>query len=373
MIHLSFPYISNAELKSVKKVLKSKWLIHGPEVKNFENDFARYIGVKYAIAMNSCTSALQLAIKVLGKKGEIIVPGFTFAASVNAIVNEGCIPKFVDIEYETCNIDPTKIEKLITSKTIAIMVVHYAGQSCRMEPIIKIAKKHNITIIEDSAEAIGAEYKGKKTGTFGIGCFSLFPTKNMTAGEGGVITINNKKMAEKIRLLIAHGISKDKWTFKAKKMPWNREAVIPGYNFRMTDIQGAIANVQLKKLDRMNEIRREIAYYYSQYLPEEDIVLPTEDKDCKHVYQMYTIKIRNPQKINRDKLVLYLISKGIQASVHFDPPVHKHFPYRNRYKANLPVTDKVSATIITLPMHCYLKRKDCKKIAEEIKKFILSL
>ncbi|MBU1862986.1 MAG: DegT/DnrJ/EryC1/StrS family aminotransferase, partial [Candidatus Omnitrophica bacterium] len=316
MIHLSRPCIGDEEIHAVTNVLKSGWLNSGQSVKTFEDAFAKYIGVTYAVAVNSCTSALQLAIQAQGLKGEIILPSFTFVASVNAIINAGCVPRFVDIEYESCTINPNRIEKAISHKTVAIMPVHYAGRGCDMEQIMNIARRHNLTVIEDSAQAIGATYRGRKTGSFGIGCFSFFPTKNMTCGEGGMITLNDKSLTKKIRAYSSHGIEK-----AAHSLPWHREAHYVGYNFRMSNIVAALGHVQLEKLDAMNRRRREHAAYLNEHLKDvECIKLPHDvDSNSYHVYQMYTIKV-DCKYINRNDFIKELRADGVEASVHFDPP-----------------------------------------------------
>ncbi len=242
-IPLSKVHVAQDEINLVEKVLRSGWLIHGPYTRKLEEDFAKYTGSAFAVALNSCTSALQLALQASDVKGEVIVPSFTFVASANAIVNAGCTPVFVDIRPDTCNIDSNLMEKAITKKTVAIMPVHFAGQSCCMDKICKIAKRYNLLLVEDSAEAIGAEFNGKKTGSFGVGCFSFFPTKNMTMGEGGMITTNDAQLVNKVRAYIAHGIDKT----RKKPFLWQREAVYAGFNFRLMDIQAAIGLAQLKK------------------------------------------------------------------------------------------------------------------------------
>ena len=364
MIPLCIPYIGEEEIKAVVEVLQSGWVAHGPKNEELEREFAKYLGVKHAVSFNSCTSVLQVAIQASGLKGEIIVPSFTFVASANAIINEGCKPVFVDIEYDTCNMDPTKIEDKITDKTVGIMPVHFAGQSCKMDEIMEIAEKHNLVVIEDSAEAIGAEYKGKKTGTFGIGCFSFWATKNMTTGEGGMLTTNDDELAERATELRGHGNPTTTLEREGMKMPWKRDCVIPGYNFRMSNILAAIGLVQLKKLDKMNELRGEHARYYNEHLDFDGIEKPVELKECKHIYQMYTIKVKG---IDRDKFVFRLRERGIGASVHFDPPAHLCTYYRNDYENDkLPVTEKVSKSIVTLPMYPGMKREEQDKVISEI-------
>jgi len=367
-IPLCKPFIGDEEIQLVQEVLKSGWLAHGPKTKQFEQDFAKCIGVKKAVSLNSCTSALYLALKALDIKGEIILPSFTFVASANAIVTAGAKPVFADIDYDTCNINPREIEKKITDKTEAIMPVHFAGQSCRMDEIMEIAEKNNLMVIEDSAEAIGATFKGKKTGSFGIGCFSFYPTKNITTGEGGMVTTNDEELANIISTLRAHGISSSTFEREKKQKPWLRAAVLAGYNFRLCDVLAAIGVVQLKKIDEMNEKRRKHAEYLSKNLKSDKIDLPVEDKDCKHVYQMYTIKVKG---INRTTFVRKLNDKGIQASVHFDPPVHLQPYYLNMdCKGKLPVTEKVSDSIVTLPMYPSMTKEELDYIITSVEEAI---
>lgn len=369
MIPLCVPYLDKNELEAVKKVLDSGWLTEGPKNKEFEEKFAKYIGTEYAVSLNSCTSALQLIIEALGIKGEVVLPSFTFVASANAIVNAHATPVFADIDYDTCNIDSEKIEQKITKKTEAIMPVHYGGQSCEMDKIMRIARKYKLAMIEDSAETLGGTFKGKMTGTFGIGCFSFFPTKNMAIGEGGMVTTNDKNLAQKIRTLAGHGIPKTTAQREKEKKPWLRAAIMAGYNFRMSNVLAAIGVEQLKKVDKMNTLRRKHAAYLNKHLKNiKGIEIPTKAKGCKHVYQMYTIKLKSG---NRDKFVLELKKQGIGASVHFDPPVHLQPFYRTKYghkKGDFPITEKVAKSIVTLPMHPALTKKELDYIIIKIKK-----
>lgn len=370
-IPLSKPYLNKNELIAVKKVFNSGWLTHGPKNQEFEEKFAQYIGAKYAVSMNSCASALFAVIKALNITGEVILPSFTFVASANAIVTAGAKPIFVEIDYETGNINPKDIEKKITKKTQAIMPVHFAGQSCQMDKIMALAKKYKLWLIEDSAEAIGAKYQNKKTGSFGIGCFSFFPTKNMTTGEGGMITTNDKSLVQKIKTLIGHGIAKNTNQRIKEQKPWYRAATMAGYNFRMSNILAAIGVEQMKKLDKMNSLRRKHAAYLNQNLKDlEQIELPKETSEAKHVYQMYTIKLK---KGSRDTLVKKLKEKGIEASVHFDPPVHLQPYYQKKYnhkRGDFPITEKLSSSIITLPMFPQMTKKDLDFIIFNIKNLL---
>lgn len=356
--------IGEEELSAVRDVLTSGWLTHGSKNKEFEEAFASYVGVKYAVSLNSCTAALFLALKAHNITGEVILPSFTFSASANAIVTAGAVPVFADIDEETYMLDPKSVEALITRKTEAIMVVHFGGQAGPIKELKELALKHKLLLLEDSAEAIGAEYEGGKTGSFSIGCFSFFPTKNMTTGEGGMLTTNNKEIAEKVALLSAHGIPK---LVNPSHIGY-RSAIIPGYNFRLSNILAALGVVQLKKLDAMNEKRRIAAAKYNNLLSTvSGIVTPIEKPDRKHVYQMYTVRVA---KEKRNKFVQKLKDAGIEASVHFSPPVHLQDYYKKNYPASLPVTEKIAEEIVTLPMYSDIKEEDIAYVCDVIRENI---
>lgn len=350
-------------------MLRSGWLTHGPKNKELEKQFADYLGVGYALTLNSCTSALQLALEAAGITGEVLVPSFTFVASANAIVTAGATPVFVDIDYKTCNMDLNDARSKINKKTEAIMVVHYAGQSCDMDTVMELAQRYNLHVIEDSAEAIGAQFKGKRTGAFGTGCFSFFPTKNITTGEGGLLTTNNPELYEKAKTLIGHGISSSTLEREKKNRPWLRAATFAGYNFRMSNVLAAIGVEQMKKIEEMNELRRKYAQYLNERLQkfEYEIDLPYEAPDCLHVYQMYTIKLKDPTK--RDAFFQGMTAKGIGVSVHFDPPVHLQPFYQKNYPVlpkSLPVTERAAISIVTLPMFPGLTEKNLDAIVEAV-------
>lgn len=369
-IPLCIPEIGQEEIARVKNVLESGWLAHGPQNRQFEADFADYLGVKHAIALNSCTSALQLALQVQGITGEVIVPSFTFVASANAIVNAGAKPVFADIDYDTCNMDPSKIEAKITSKTQAIMPVHFGGQLCKMDVLTEIAEKHNLKIIEDSAETLGGTFNGKNAGNFGVGCFSFFPTKNITCGEGGMLTTDDDKIADLTRIYMGHGMSSSTFEREKKEKPWLRAAIVPGYNFRLCDVLAAIGVEQMKKLDKFNTLRRQHAKYLNKNINTDDIDLPVELPECRHVYQMYTIKLS--KDIDRNMFIRLLRDKGIGANVHFDPPVHLQPFYSSGSfdTRNLKVTEKVAESIVTLPMYPSLSKEQLDYMIETIREAI---
>ncbi len=364
-IPLSQASIGKEEEKAVLETLHSGWLTHGDKNKEFEKNFAEYVGVKHAISMNSCTSALFIALKANNITGEVILPSFTFSASANAVVTAGAIPVFADINYETGNLDTKSVEGVISNKTEAIMVVHFGGQAANIGELKNITEKHNLLLIEDSAEAIGAEYDGYKTGSFGVGCFSFFPTKNITTGEGGMFTTNDDNLAEKAHLLIAHGIPKA----QNPPHPGYRSATLPGYNFRMSNLLAAVGVEQMKKIDTFNQKRRHTANLYNELLePIKEVETPTEKTDNLHVYQMYTIKTNTNI---RNELLAHLKENGIGASIHFSPPVHlqEYYKKQNFKSTTLTNTEKLANEIITLPMFPDMSEEDVRYICTKIKNF----
>lgn len=364
-IPLCKPSISTTDIKKVSNVLKSKWLTHGPYNKKFENFFSKKFKIKYSLSMNSCTSALECAIKCLELKGEIIIPSFTWVSTANAVINCGCTPVFADIDLDSNNIDPKSIIKNITKKTVAILVVHFAGLPCKMDEIVKICKKYNLKLIEDSAETLGAKFNGRFTGSFGLGCFSFFPTKNITTTEGGMLTMNDKKTYQKAQKIIAHGIDKSK-----RKKFWYRESILPGHNYRLPNHLAALGFFQLKKLDIMNKKRRTIAKKYDQALSKlgKTIKVKNVPKKFTHSYQMYTFRI---DKKHRNNLLEFMKKNNVEASAHFDPPLHQQSYLRSYLRGKIKNTDILSKEIITLPMYPDMKNKEVLFVINTIKSFFV--
>ncbi len=367
-IPLCKPAIDEEEIAAAVEVLKSGWIAHGQKNHEFENQFSRFLAVNHAVSMNSCTSALYLAIKALNIKGEIIVPSFTFVASVNAIILAGAKPVFADIEENTRNISPERIVEAVTDSTEAIMVVHYAGLPADMPAIIRIAKKYHLRIIEDSAECLGGSYNGVKAGSYDTGCFSFFPTKNITTGEGGILTTNEEQIAARVRIMCAHGIDSTTYRREKEKQPWLRIASQYGYNFRMSNLLAAIGVEQMKKIDKLNAQRQELADRYLANLSHIPSVQPQfVPEDFVNSWQMFTILV--PHHF-RDELLVYLRSRGVGASVHFDPPVHEQKLYQNiKQGSTLEVTRKVSKSIITLPIFPGLTLGETDYVCELIDQF----
>ena len=353
-------FLKKNDYQMIYKSLKSGWLTHGQNNLIFEKKFSKLIGSKYAISMNSCTSALECALKIIKKKGEVILPSWTWVATANAIINTGNVPVFVDVDLNSRNMTGKTIGSKINKKTIAVIVVHFAGLPCEMDDIVKTCKQKKIELIEDSAETLGATWKKKYTGSFGTGCFSFFPTKNITTTEGGMLTTNNKKRYIEIKKLIAHGINKNK-----KKHFWHRESDLPGHNYRLPNHLAALGISQLKNLSKFNKKRRAIAKKYDNFLKSFSDIFTIQrvKKNLTHSYQMYTVLVN---KSDRDNFLYYLNSKGIEVSAHFVPPLHKQ-NYLSKYSRKLPNTEKLAKTIVTLPIYPDLSKNELNKIFKTIK------
>jgi len=355
MIPIAKPLIGEEEKKAVLSVLDSDIIAEGPKVKEFEERFARYIGVKHAVATSSGTTALHVALLACGIKAgdEVITTPFTFIATANSILYCNAKPIFADIEEDTFNLDPEKIEEKITKKTKAILPVHLYGHPCDMDEIMKIAGDNKLAVIEDACQAHGATYNNKKVGSFGTGVFSFYPTKNMTTAEGGMLTTNDEKIAESCRLLRAHG----------SRARYHHE--ILGYNYRMTDIAAAIGLCQLKKLDQFNKKRIENANYLTNKIKSiEGIVTPSVKNNCVHVFHQYTVRVKNNK---RDTVIEKLKENNIGFGVYYPVPIHKQDLYtRLGYKDKLPVAEKISGEVLSLPIHPAVTRNDLDKIVSAI-------
>lgn len=363
-IPVAKPFIDQKDIDGVVVVLKSGILGLGPRAVEFEKNFAAYIGTKYACAVSSGTAGLHLCVKALGLKDgdEVITTPFSFIASSNCLLYERVKPVFVDIEEETFNIDPSKIEKAITPKTKAILVVHIFGQAAKMEEILKIARKYKLKVIEDSCESIGSTYKGVKTGSFGVaGVFAFYPNKQMTTGEGGIITTDDKKIYDLVMSLRNQG--------RGIKNDWLDHERL-GYNYRMDDMSASLGATQLKKLDWMIEQKSKIANLYNKYLSgESNIVIPTATKENFSSWFVYVIRIKNGK---RDFIMKKLAEKEIYTKpylpvIHLQPFMKKVFGYK---KGDFPIAEKVSSETLALPFYIGLKEAEIKKVCNEIKKLI---
>lgn len=356
MISIAQPLIDKEEINAVNQVLRSGMLAQGPKVAELEENFAKYCGTKYAVAVNSGTAALHAALFAagVGPGDEVITVPFSFIATVNPIIMVGAKPVFVDIDADTYNINVDDIESVVTEKTKAIIPVHLYGQPANMDEINAIAKKHKLAVIEDACQAIGAEYKGKRAGSLGdMGCFSLYATKNIMCGEGGVITTDSAELAEKMKQFRQHGMSG----------PYQYEGL--GYNYRMTDLQAAIAVEQLKKADGFNEQRQKNALFLNSKLKGCAASLPEVADDRTHVYHQFTVRIDE----NRDEIVAKLREKDIIAGVYYPKPLH-HVPHIAKYgyePGDFPVSEQAAQQVMSLPVHPKLSDEDLLKVANTLR------
>ncbi|MFA5095660.1 MAG: DegT/DnrJ/EryC1/StrS family aminotransferase [Candidatus Paceibacterota bacterium] len=348
---------------AIKRVLDSCSFIGGKEVEEFEKEAADFCGVKYAVGVNSGTDALFLSLKALGiKQGdEVITTPFTFIATAGVIANCGAKPVFVDIDPETFNIDPSKIEEKITGKTKAILPVHLFGQMADMDEIMSIARKHNLYVVEDAAQSIGAEYKGKKAGTIGdFGCFSFFPSKNLGAyGDGGMITTNRDDLVEEIRLLKNHGSSpKEKYL-----------NLVVGTNSRLDAIQAAILRVKLKYLLGWSKKRAEKADYYSEGLKDAGgISVPSIGSDRNNIFHQYTVRVEK-----RDDIQKYLKEKEIPTMIYYPLPLHLQPAFQNLgyREGDFPEAEKASKEVLSLPIYPEMEKTAQDVIISGIKEFFI--
>ncbi len=368
-IPLGRPAIGREEINNVTKVLKSGWLTHGDFNLELEGLIKKYFRVKECVLVNSCASALlaSLIALELPAGSEVVVPSFTFVASANAIVLAGLKPVFAEIDLSTGNLDVNLLGKYVTKKTTAIMPVHFAGQPVDMTSVIKIAKKYKLKVVEDSAECIGGKWGDKFAGTFGdLGCFSFWATKNITTGEGGAIITDNLRLVQRLRAIIAHGVPSSTLDREHQLKPWLREAILPGFNFRLSNLAAAVGVAQFKKINQLNQKRSRLAGRLTQRLRPLASVIPLLPvKEAGHVYQMYPVRLVG---IDRTKFIAKLQRVGIQTSVHFDPPVHRQKFYRQFADRPLPMTDKLAQTEVTLPLYPDMNFGQIDILAKAVKK-----
>lgn len=357
-IPVADPDLGGNEVKYVMDCLETGWISsRGKYVERFENEFASFCMADKGISCGNGTLALHLALVSLGIKpgDEVIVPTFTFVASANVVVHCGAKPVFVDCDKRTWNIDVNKIEEKITKKTKAIMPVHVYGHPCDMDAIKEIAKKHKLFVVEDAAEAHGAEYKGERVGSIGdVGCFSFYGNKILTTGEGGMCVTNNKKLAQRMRFLKDHAMD-------YSKRYWHPEV---GYNYRMTNIQAALGLAQLEKIEKTIKTKRQNAMLYNSLLRNvPGITLPVEEDYAKNVYWMYSILVDKPYALTRDELMAKLKKTNIGSRPFFHP-AHTMPSHKTRQK--LPVSEYASKHGINLPSSAKLKKGDIKRVCDVI-------
>ncbi|MFC1821069.1 UDP-4-amino-4,6-dideoxy-N-acetyl-beta-L-altrosamine transaminase [Thermodesulfobacteriota bacterium] len=370
--------IDEEDIQAVVAVLRSDLLTTGPKVQEFEQAVADYVGVKYAVAVNSGTAALHCAMYALGigTGDEVIVPPMTFAATVNSIVYQGAKPVFVDVDPETLLIDPEKVDKKISNKTRSIIAVDYAGQPCEYDLLVKMANEHNLTLIGDGCHALGADYKGRKVGSLAdMTIFSFHPVKNITTGEGGMITTDNLELADRARIFRNHGITRDPKCFSTppsdlrpltSEFSWYYEMLDLGYNYRISDIQCALGLSQLKKLPSFLKRRQEIARRYDEAFAGIPGITPLAVRpDVLHAYHLYVIKADYERlKTDRTGIFQTLREKGIGLNVHY-VPVHLQPFYKNKFNTGqglCPAAEAAYEQIISIPLFPGMTDEDMERV-----------
>ncbi len=371
------PLIEKSDISEVVATLKSGWISTGPRVEKFEEMFRRYKKVKFAIALNSGTSALHLSMLAvgLGEQDEVILPTMTFAATANAIIHAGGKPVFVDCEKDTMNIDVEDIKRKITARTKAIIPVHFAGRPANMDAIMDIAEKHNLKVVEDCAHAIETEYHAKKSGTFGdLGCFSFYVTKNITTGEGGMVITDNPEYEEKIKILAMQGMSKDAWKRFSDKGYKHYQVINFGYKYNMMDLQAAIGIKQFSRLDEYWKRRRSIWLRYNEAFKGLALFTPAKvEPDTKHAFHLYSLLLDiDNLKISRDEFLNEMAKKKIGTGVHYIA-LHLHPFYQKTFgyeKGDFPNSEWISDRTLSLPISPKLSGRDVQDVIDALIKIV---
>jgi len=358
MIPIAKPSVGEDEAIAAAKIIRSGMLASGQEVTKFENAFSRFIGSNHSIATNSGTAALHAAFLAAGISAgdEVIIPAFTFIATATSVSMCSATPVIADVDGTFCCLDPESVMEQITPKTRAIIPVHLFGQPCDLDPLCQICEDHGLTLIEDCAQAHGARYYGTSVGTMGkAGCFSFYPTKNMTTGEGGMVTTDDDQYAEHVRHLINHG----------QTSKYCHTEI--GFNYRLTNIGAAIGRVQLKKLPELNQIRQENAAFYQKHITREGIICPTIRPGCEHVFHQYAIRVLPECDLSRDHLIQALSRAGIGTAIHYPTPVHKQPVYLGKIRGSeAPVSTRLSSEILSIPVWPGLTTKELSYICQTI-------
>lgn len=355
------PEITNDDRNAVLSALNQNLLTDGPILQEFEREFAEFTGAKYAVGVSNATAALHLSLKAIGvgKGDEVIVPDLTFVATANAVLSTGATPVIADISKDDFNISISSIKKSLTSKTKAIIPVHFAGNPCKMKLINSIAKKNNLKIIEDCAHGIGAKINQRHVGTFGsVGCFSFYPTKNFTTIEGGMIITNSRKIADLTKILRNHGITKSLQNRFAKGKPWEYDVVLPGQNYRLDEIRSSLGISQLKRTKQNNLKRRHAFLYYNSRLDNnESVITPKIFNNFTHSCHLYVLRVKKKNGLSRDIVYRRLLKNGVRCSVHYKP-LHEFTAYKKfaKIKDKVENSKLIYKEIISLPMYPQIRR-----------------
>lgn len=368
------PLIEAAEIAEVTHAMQTGWLGTGPKVRKFEEMFAQYKGSPYAVALNSCTAALHLSLLAIGVRpgDEVLVPAMTFVATANAVIHAGGRPVLVDCERETQNISPDDLARKITSRTRAVIPVHFAGRPCKMDEILALARKHRMKVIEDCAHAIETEYHGKHAGTFGdLGCFSFYVTKNIVTGEGGMVITRRKAYAERIKVLGLHGMSKDAWRRFSDAGYKHYQVVDAGFKYNMMDIQAAIGIHQLPRVNRYWQRRQQIWQRYNAAFADLPVVLPRDpEPNTRHAFHLYTLLLDSQRcKMRRDVFLQKMTEARIGVGVHYIA-LHLHPFYRKTFgyrRGDFPNAEWISDRTVSLPLSPKLSDQDVDDVIRAVR------
>lgn len=354
--------------------LRSGWLTAGPKVRRFEESLREYVGSQHAVAVNSCTAGLHLALAAcdIGEGDEVITTPLTFAATVNVILHQRARPVLADICPDDYNLDPEQVKRRITPRTRAILPVHFGGQPCRMDELLDIARRHGLRVIEDAAHALGARYRGRSVGSLGDATvFSFYPTKSITTGQGGMLTTDDGELARRVRLLSLHGLSHDAWDRYAAQGSWQYQVLAPGFNYVMSDVQAAMGIHQLARLEEFQATRQRYAREYTCHLAGlPGLITPAVRDEVVHAWHLYVIRLDGSQlSVGRDRFIEELRGRGIGTSVHFIP-IHYH-PYYAQVlgycRGDFPVVEAVYEGLVSLPLYPRMQESDVVRVAHAIR------
>lgn len=371
-IPYALPLIGDSEVQAVTEVLRSDWLTTGARTKQFEADFARYVDAPHAVALNSCTAALHLALLAagVGPGDEVLTTPLTFCATVNTILHVGATPVLADVDPHSLCLSPAAVEAKITPRTKAIVPVHYAGHPADMDAFMELAQRHGLTVIEDAAHAVGTSYRGRRVGNIGhYTAFSFYATKNLTTAEGGMLTTADAEAADRVRVLGLHGISRDAWKRYTAAGSWYYEVQEAGFKYNMTDLAAALGLAQLARFEAMQAVRRDYAArYHAAFGSDAAIVLPPSADEARgdvHAWHLYVIRV-NPEAmtIDRDGLIDALKEAGVGTSVHFIPITHHPFYQRTLgiTPADTPVSSEAYARMLSLPLYPKMTPEDVDEV-----------
>lgn len=371
-VDLGGPVVGERELERIREVFESGWLLNGPEVDRFEDEFADFVGAQHAVGVVNCTAGMDMAVTALGlENGRIAVPGQAFVANGIALLQNNATPLFVDVDPETYNIDPTELEA-VADRVDGVLLVHYGGLPADMDRILEIAEEHDLAVIEDAAHALGSTYDGQSVGTFGdVTVFSFGPLKMITTAMGGMVTTADDEVADRIEALRSYGMDTDSWNRDQNQQSWQYSIPELGHNFRLPDTAAAMGRAQLQRVDEFVDHRQQRAAEYTDRLQAVDgIQPPVDDPSRTHSYLYYVIRVDDAYPLTRDELALRLEDNDVEVSVHWDPPLHEHtFIKQFADDVSLPVSELLADRLLTLPMHPNIQPEDVEYVASLIESY----